>query len=798
MLRNYLRVAVRNLLKNRVFSFINIVGLAVGMAGSLLILYYVANQLSYESMHENRSHIYRVSIEFGSGTSTIKLAGAFPALGPAAATELPDVKASVRFRNDGNAIITANEKEYKESNFFFSDSNVFSVFTFPLMAGNSSTALNDPSSIVISENLARKYFGSTDVIGRRLTYDKKYDFVVSGVMRNVPANTMIRCELIAPYSRALEIQSPPLPWLQWGQDFTYLYLNDAASLENVKSELEKIYLKNTNKLMASMMHFRLIPISDVYFKSDMMGELAPTGNITTVYLLSSVAVLLLLIACLNFINLSTARSLRRSKEVGLRKTFGANRSSLVLQFFGESLFVSMLALLLSLIVYEAVYPVLYDYFGMSVSNSPVLSLNFIIVLFSTMLFVGLVAGIYPALFLSKYKPVESLKGQNTSGSSGAALRKGLVTTQFAVTTILIIGTMAIYRQLNFMRNSNLGFNKENVLVVDYPISDKNAAAKYSVVKEAFLSIPGVIDVSGSYSLPGIANKETQSVQLKGKTGTDFVMFQADGVDYDYVQTLGLELIKGRNFSEKFVSDSTNAIILNETAVRDLDLKDPIGAEVYIPGGNNTQRLAKVIGVIRDFHLSSFHNKIEPMFLYINPARYFNIALKMNAVSVGTILPMLEGRWKTILPGKDFSYSFLDQAYNNLYQSDQKTGSLFSIFASLSIVVACMGLFGLVAYTVEVRTKEIGVRKVLGAGLRNIALLLSKDFLKWVLISNLIAWPLAYYLISKWLEGFAYRTDVGPAVFVFAMVLTLLIAALTISLQAIKAARTDPARSLRYE
>ncbi len=798
MLKNYLKIAVRNILKYKTYSFINISGLAIGIAGSLLILAYVANQLSYENMHKNRAHIYRVSADFGSGQSSIRLAGAFPALGPAAAAEIPEVKAAVRFRVDRSAKIKVGEKEFTEKNFFFADSNVFNVFTFPLIEGNKNTALNNPSSIVISENIAKKYFGSSDPLGKQITYNGKFDFIVSGVMKNVPANTMLRCELIAPYSRAMEINKPKLPWIQWGEDYTYLYLRDHASVEKLKKELHKIYLKNTNPSMASMMHFIVLPMKDIYFESNMMGELGPTGSLTSVYLFSSIAILVLLIACLNFINLSTAKSLRRSREVGMRKVLGAGRGKLIRQFFGESFVITFIALLVSLIIYELVNPFLYNYFDIQLPGNSFLNFNFLLVLLIIIFFVSLVAGIYPAIFMSKFKPIDSLKTSGLKGATGASLRKVLVTLQFVITIFLIIGTAAIYKQLNFMQNSNLGFNKQNVIVINYPIKDKSAAEKYKVIKQTFQSVPGVIDVSGAYTLPGINNKETQSVQLPGQSDKEFTMFQAVGVDYDYLPALGIKLIKGRNFSKKFSSDSANSIIMNATAVKDLGLKNPIGAKVYLPGGKNNRRLVTIIGVMKDFHVTSFYKKIDPMFLYINQARYYNIALKINASNTQKIIASLKAGWEKILPGKQFDYSFLDQIYNNLYQSDQKTGSLLSIFSILSILIACMGLFGLVSYSVEVRTKEIGIRKVLGADLKNITVLLSKDFIKWTLIANIFAWPIAYFVVSKWLDEFAYKTSIGIPIFLLAALIVFLIALLTVSVQALKAALANPVKSLRYE
>ena len=798
MFTNYLKIAFRNIFKNKVYSVINIAGLAIGIAGSLLILVYVAGQLSYESMHKNADNIVRVSVKFGTGDAAMTLAGAMPALGPAAAQQIPSVKSDVRFKVDHHAKIKVGNKEFTEHNFFFADSNVFNVFTFPLLEGDKETALNNPSSIVISKSLAKKYFGSENPIGSTLIYNDKYNFTVSGVMKDVPRNTMLRCEIIAPFSSALKILKPQLGWNSFGDTYTYLYLRNNTSIERLNKNLRKLLEKNTNEHFASMLKFVILPIKDIYFKSSAMGELAPTGNLTSIYLFTSIAFLVLLIACLNFINLSTARSLRRSKEVGLRKVLGAKRASLISQFFGESLLITLFSVIISIFIFELVHPLLNNYFNVNLNINPFSTFNFYLILLGIIVFVSLLAGIYPALFLSKFQPVDSLKSIKTPGSSSASLRKMLVVAQFAITIFLIIGTAAIYKQLNFMQNSDLGFNKKDVVILNYPISNAGMHDKYSVIKNVFESIPGVSDVTGAYTLPGINNKETESIRLKGQSENEQKIFQAIGVDYNFVSTLGLKIIRGRNFSKKFANDKDAAIILNETAVKDLGLKNPIGTEVFLPGGKNKERPAKVIGVINDFHVASFHKIIEPMFLYINPKYYYNIALKINPKYKSTIIASLKSEWSKILPNTQFDYSFLSQTYNNLYSSDAKSGRLFSIFSFLSILIACMGLFGLVSYSIEVRVKEIGIRKVLGANLSNITLLLSKDFIKWVLIANIIAWPLAYYAVKKWLEDFAYKTNPNLEIFILSGLAAFIIAVVTISIQSIKAANSNPVDSLRNE
>lgn len=798
MLKNYLKITFRNLVKNKTYSVINIFGLSVGIAGSLLIMVYVANQLSYESMHKNANNIVRVSAGFGSGGGSMKLAGAMPGIGPAAAEEIPEVKAAVRFRKAYNAKIKVGDKEFIENNFFFADSNVFKVFTFPFFAGDQNKTLNSPNSIVISEEIAKKYFGNDNAIGKYLLLNDKYNFTVTGIIKNVPANTYLKCEFIAPYSKAIEIYNIKQPWMSWGEDYTFLYLSDNTSFSTLNTKLNQLLVKHTNENFAKMISLYTLSLRDIYLKSDMMGELGPTGNIKSIYIFSSIAFLLLLIACLNFINLTTARSLRRSKEVGLRKVLGANRLGLFKQFWGESIIITSISVLISIIFFEFLNPVLFKYFDININGINYFDTNFFLILSGIIIFVSLVAGIYPAIFLSKYKPVDSLKGIKTPGSSGVNLRKGLVVLQFSISIFLLIGTAAIYKQLQFMLNSDPGFDKKDILVVSYPASAEGAADKYPVLRNEFMSIPGVRNVSGVYSLPGANSKESQTFRLKGQTKDEGQTMRASGVDYDFIPTLGIDLVAGRNFSEKYGTDTDNSIIINETAVKKLGLKNPVGAEVYIPGTNNSQRLVTIIGVVKNFHLASYHNIIEPLFLYINPQRFFNIAVKIDPKYGKGIITSLKDSYKKVIPDKNFSYETLTEQYRGMYQADEKDGALFLIFTILSVIVATMGLFGLTSFAIEIRMKEIGIRKVLGADMLNISFLLSKDFTKWVLIANIIAWPVAYYAISKWLDDFAYKTEMGIWIYLLAAAAALIISILTISFQSIKAANTNPVKTLRYE
>lgn len=797
MLKNYLKVTARNLIRNKLFSVINITGLSLGIAGSLLMLVYVSNQLSYESMHKNADKIVRVSAGFGKGESAMKLAGAMPGIGPAAAQEIPEVRASVRFRRAYNPKITVGDKTFTEDNFFYADSNVFKVFTFPFLEGDELRALNTPSSIVISKSTAEKYFGASDAIGKTIVLNKKYNFTVTGIIKDVPANTYLRCDLIAPYSKAMEIDKITNIWGSWGEDYTYLYLRTAISPENLTKKLKQVLANHTNKNFADYMGLYVLPLRDIYLESDMRGELGPTGNIKSIYIFSSIALLLLLIACLNFINLSTAKSMRRSREVGLRKVLGANRVSLFKQFWGESLIITLVAVAVSLIFFEFLNPVLFKYFDVNISGVNYFNRDFFYILAGITIFVSLVAGLYPALFLSRYKPVDSLKGIKTPGSSSVNLRKVLVVLQFSISIFLLIGTAAIYKQLHFMMNSNAGFQKKDVFVLNYPASQEGAADRYQVLRNEFMSVKGVEDVSGVYTLPGSHNMEKQSFRLKGEPKEKGLTMQASGVDFNFIQTLGIKIMEGRNFSVKYGTDKDNSIIINETAVKKLGLKNPVGTEVFVPR-NGAEYKVTIIGVIKDFHTASFHEKIEPLFLYINPKRFYNIAVKIEPGYVKSALAGLKEKFRDVMPNRSFSYQSLTEQYNSLYESDEKTGSLIMIFALLSVIVATMGLFGLSSFATEVRMKEIGIRKVLGADIFNISLLLSKDFTRWVLVANLIAWPAAYYAVSKWLDDFAYRTDMGIWIYLLASVVALLISIITISFQSLKAANANPVKTLRYE
>ncbi|RMF59956.1 MAG: FtsX-like permease family protein, partial [Calditrichaeota bacterium] len=622
MFKNYFKIAVRNLSRHRLYTLINISGLALGMGGSLLMFAYVLNELSYENFHHHRKQIYRVAVELGKGENSMLLAGAMPALGPALEKEEPEVLKAVRFQRSAKAALEYGGREFRESRFFFADPEVFDVFTFPLVAGDPHTALAAPFQLVVSETVAQKYFGDQPAVGKVLKYMGGYEFQVTGVMKDIPANTHLKCDFLASYSSLERIAKVEHPWNQFGQDYTYLLLQKGAAIPELRAKIASLLREHTNPAFAAMLSFRLQPLEEIHLHSKMMGELEPPGNLGYVYLFSSIAALVLLIACLNYMNLSTARSFHRVKEIGVRKVLGAGRLQLARQLLSESVLVTAVAMGFSLLIFELLFPSLARFLETELVMDLFRTSRFYLLLAGIMIFVGVVAGLYPALFLSRWRPVESLKNTLRPDSASAGFRRILVITQFAISVFLLAGTFVIERQLHFMKETDLGFEKQNVVLIPFQAGDEQVLQKYAALRQEFARNPQVVSVSGAYTVPGLHNKEQQSVRLKGAPRDEMVMMRAIGVDYDYVSTLGLRIVQGRNFSRAFSDDARHAILLNESAVKHLGLDEPIGSELLLPSGKfGRERTVHVVGVVKDFHVESLHESIEPLFLYINPERY---------------------------------------------------------------------------------------------------------------------------------------------------------------------------------
>ncbi|MFQ5753008.1 MAG: ABC transporter permease, partial [bacterium] len=632
MFKNYLKIAVRSFFKQRTYSFINVFGLAIGMAACLLMLMYVYNELSYENIHEKKARIYRLPVDWGSEGNKMRFAGSMPALAPALNTQMPEIEKAIRVQQDYDAILSnqANE-QIREEHLFFADPGIFDIFSFDLIKGDSKTALAEPFSIVLTESQAKKYFGSDNPMGQTLDYHDT-PVKVTGIMADVPENTHLYCEFLLSYSTLKALGNyPESPWNQWGDTFTYILLRENTNISLLQKKLQELLKQNTGEWFTSRMEFVVQPLTAIHWDRQSRGDIGPKGNKMYVTVFLSASFLVLLIACFNFVNLTTSRFLDRMKEVGVRKVIGANRKHLIRQFLIESFLVTILSLAFAMVLFELLHSMLNDYLGTFIFLQSAHFQTLLILLLGMLLVVGLFAGGYPALFLSKFKPVDIMKGSTAATPKRLAMRKTFVIAQFVISTVLILGTLMIYRQINFMKNSNLGFIKEDVLLMNFPVTNKEAKQKYSVLRDEFSKQADVLSVTGAYTVPGINSRMTMSVQKEGGTAENSISLQTLPVDFGFVKTMGLELAAGRDFSRDFALDAEESVLLNETAVKTLGLEKPIGANLKIP--KNGWKSVTVVGVVKDFHVQSMHNKINPMLIYINPQQYFLLAVKIRPDNV---------------------------------------------------------------------------------------------------------------------------------------------------------------------
>ncbi len=801
MLTNYLKIALRNLIRHKGYSFINIAGLAIGMAACLLIMLYVSDQLLYEQFHKNKDQIYRVVAELNFGGRIDKIAAIMGPLGPRLAEEYPEVVDAVRFSPASpgrNPVLSFGQDRYKEENFFFVDPSVFDVFTFPLIKGDPKTALKDPFSLVITEDIGAKYFGSADPMGKVLTLDDRHDFTVTGVLQNIPRHTQLKGEFMASFSSLDEIRGQEIQhWMAFGTVYNYIRVAEGFSVAEFEAKLPEFVKKNIGEQFVSSLKLNLQPLSKIFLHSDLLMELSPSGNIGYVYLFSALAALILLIASINFMNLATARSTHRAKEVSMRKVLGAYRFQLVKQFLGESIVFSLIALIFALALFEFIKPEFSSFLGQEMSID--YGRNFLILpgLIGLAIIVGALAGAYPAFFLARFKTLKILKGASPV-SAKSLLRKSLVVFQFAISIVLLIGTMVIYKQLDYVKNENLGFDKEHVMVI--PMENREISQQYAGLKNELLQNPGVVNVSGAFSIPASGPVRKITIKAEGVSEEEPLPMQGVAADYDYLTTLGLEITAGRDFSKEFGTDASEAYILNQAAAKRLGWDDPIGREFAMPTGHQTGdlRSGQVIGVVKDFHMQSLRQKIEPLFIYIDPMMLSRLAVRIGPGNISETVASIEQTWQKFAPNTAFEFSFVDQNFAKLYRAEDKLGQLLTAFSLLAVFVACLGLFGLAAFSAEQRTKEIGIRKVLGASISGIVMLLSKEFVILILIANIFAFPLAWYAMDKWLQDFAYRISLGWGAFALAGFLAFAIALLTVSFQALKAAVANPVKAIGYE
>jgi len=789
MLKNYFKIALRNLLRHKGYSSINIFGLAMGMACCFLIALYVLDELSYDRFYEKADRIFRIGTDEWNGDKLESDAGSPVPLGPALKAEFPEISEVVRFWQAFRPVIRYQDKIFREELFYFTDAPAFEVFSFELLRGDRRTALASPRTVILTESAAKKYFGEEDPLGKVLSYRGypagELELAVTGIVRDLPANTHIDFHFLA----ALEgVTTEKDNWGSSKPIWTYALLPPRYPAAMLESKLPAFVERHYNANYKRVLH--LEPITGIHLHSRFDGGFKPKSDVAHVYLLSAIAFFILLIGCINFMNLATARSLTRAKEVGMRKMLGACRPQLIKQFLSEAILLSVVALFLALVMVETLLPVCKNLSGKSLSLADFGGAYLLLALCATVLFVGVLAGSYPAFFLSGLQPAAVLKGRFTA--SGAPIRKGLVVFQFVISTVLIVGTLVVYRQLEFVRHKNLGITQDQIVVLPHsPAAEPMTAA--------LLQHPKVKNVSVSQRVPvNTINDDTRTIRLEGND-TPFSV-HSYVIDEAFLATYDVPLVAGRMLDKNFPEGET-PFLLNETAAKQLGWRsneEALGKRLRWSG---TYKLGRIVGVVRDFHLASLHEEIAPMVLLTIPDekwwRTF-ISVRLASADINATLKFLETTWRQFTPDGAFEYFFIADSFAQLHRADQRMGEIIGYFAALAILIACLGLFGLASFMAEQRTKEIGVRKVLGASVQQIIVLLSKDFTKLVAVAFIIAAPLAYFAMQRWLQDFAYRTALSPAVFVLAGLLALLIAWLTVSYQAIKAALTNPVQALRYE
>jgi putative ABC transport system permease protein len=624
-----------------------------------------------------------------------------------------------------------------------------------LSEGDPGKSLTDPYSVVISEKMAAKYFGTSDPLGSTLFYNET-PLRITGIMKDAPDNTHIVCEFIISYSTLKALgQLPEQPWNSWGDDMTYLLLKNNSKVSSLVPKLDEMLSKNAGDWLASRMKFDMQPLNEIHWDTEARGDIGNKGNKTYVYIFLSASLFVLIIACFNFLNLSISQYLGRMKEIGIRKTAGAQRQQMIIQFMTESFILIIISGLISVYLFETLYTWLYSYLGINFVITDRHFLLLALLVFLIIIVVGALAGAYPAFYFSRFRPIEILKNEITGTKRKLTFRKILVIFQFSISIILLAGTIVVFRQLNYMKNSSLGFTKENVVLVNLHGLLSPDGNKYEVLREELLKNPNIRYVTGAYTLPGINSQMNIGVRRDGETSENSINLQALPADYGFVNSLGLEILEGRDFSSEFSTDRLESVILNQAAVTALRLEKPVGTKLFIPGEAYKNGVT-VIGVVRDFHVQSFHNKINPILIFINPEMYSVMAIRINPQNTDETMGYLESTCNKILPGITPAYTFLDEAYDNLYNTEVKSSQLLTVFTLLALFISCLGLFGFTMFLVSKRIREIGIRKAMGAQAAGISLLLTGQFLIWIVVSGIIAFPLAYLIITKWLSSFAFR------------------------------------------
>ncbi len=796
MITNHLKVAWRHVVKERTFSLINLFGFSVSTAATLLIAAYVMDETSYEDFHVNRDQVYRIGIEFGSEGDKQFMAGAMPALARAIGERSADVLAATRIRQYSGASLTVGEEEYRQSKLFFADSTVFDLFSFDMILGDARTALTQPFSVVLTESLAKNYFGERNALGQTILYQEEHALEVTGVIRDVPINTILRPEIMVSYATLAPIgKASERPWNGWGHDHTFVLLAQGATPEQLTPVLSDLLLENTNEWFASMISFRLHRLSDIYLTSEARGDLGPKGSRTLVILLSAVALLIMILAGANYVILATARSELRLRNLQMQRLLGASRRQLATQLLAETFGFAFIAVLIGLAIFEVAGPPLYGYLGSNLLENSTLRPNLFLLSGLTVLATGLLAGGYPAVSLALRSRASGARNLQRMKPSGANGRRALVVLQFGICALLILSTVTVYRQIEYMRNSDLGFDKQDVILVRW--NGSPAATEYTTIRDRFLQVPGVSAVSGAYTPPGVYSSYQMSVRSPDLPEDSSIQIRVSAVDAGFCQALGLEVLQGQRFSDFSSAAVGRQIMINEAAASFLNMDEPVGQSLLLPLNGEFEELT-VAGVVQDFHIGSFERAIQPLLLYVDHESYIHLAIRSEGHDLASLAGTLEATWQEVFPDRRFHWQSLEDTYDQLYGPQETMGRLVTGFATLALIISGLGLFGLAAFMTERRTREIGIRKVLGASISGVVSLLSREFMMLVLVANLVAWPVAYYAMNRWLENFAYRVTIGWEFFALVGLATLALAVATVSYQAIRAARANPVDALKYE
>ncbi len=785
MFKNYVKIAFRNLQRHKMYSSLNIIGLAVGITSSLLITLWVLDELSYDKFHTHADRLYRVEFDQDYSGQLYHVNVSPHPLAPALVEEIPEVENATRVNPMGELLMKHAEKTFFEDSVLAVDPSFLEMFSYPLLQGDVRTALADPYSIILTEDRAKTYFGHGEAIGKTLNIDNRLDFTVTGIMKDIPRTGCLQFDAVVPYE-LLRTLGRDLE--QWDNNttLTFALLRKNTQPDSVAQKIHALTIKHDS---GEDQTYSLRPLTQIHLYS-YFGFGDKRGNAQYVALFSAIAVFVLLIACINFMNLSTARSAKRAREVGMRKVVGAVKRQIITQFYGESCIFTFLSLILALLCVNLALPAFNALTGKDISFATLVGGYAPLAVLGILLAAGFIAGSYPALFLSSFHPVRVLKGTISSGSSGAIFRKILVVVQFSLSISLIIGTGIVYSQLNYMKDKTIGFEADHLLAIQMRGSVKDSCG---ALKKELLKHPGVVAVSASNNKPSGIYSNAGGADWEGKDPERDVSVHFTSVDYDYFEAADMEMVGGRSYSLDFPSDSESAYVVNEELQRLMGFDSAVGKQFTFG-----ERTGTIIGVVKDFHFLSLRKKIEPLVLLLRPQYSRHLLIRILPENVAATLDDIERTWSHVVPGFPFDFEFINEDFELMYRTEQRMGNVLKYFSFLAVFVACLGLFGLASFAAEQRTREIGIRKVLGASIPRIAFLLCREFTLLVLLANLVAWPVIYLAMHNWLAGFAYRTAIGWEIFFFAGVLALVIALFTVSYQAFKAALSNPVRALKYE